>query len=459
MKNSLFVELERRLCLNVKANNYKMSLYEDLVCRKESLALVGLGYVGLPIAVAFSKKVNVIGFDTNTEKIGLYKSGNDPTREVGDKAVENCDVEFTSNPDDLKRARFFVVAVPTPVFDDHTPDLTLVENACRILGARLSPRSVVVFESTVYPGVTEEVCVPILEKESGLTCGVDFKVGYSPERINPGDKEHRLETIIKIVSGMDAETLDCVAKTYELVVKAGVHRAPTIKVAEAAKVIENSQRDVNIAFMNELSMIFDRLGIDTKSVLEAAGTKWNFLRFYPGLVGGHCIGVDPYYLTYRAGALGYHSQIILAGRTINDSMGKYVAENCVKTLIKANKLVKGARVAILGFTFKENCPDTRNTKVFDIVKELREYGIEPTISDSVADADEARRFYGVELVGIDRITSMDVVILAVAHDEYKSFNRSDLDVLFGKGTRALLDIKGFLNRKEFEDAGYIYWRL
>ena len=434
-------------------------LYEDLVSRKESLALVGLGYVGLPIAVAFSQKVNVIGFDTNPEKIALYRSGIDPTREAGDEAVRNCAVEFTSDPDDLKRARFFVVAVPTPIFDDHTPDLTLVESACRILGARLSQGSVVVFESTVYPGVTEEVCVPILEKESGLKCGVDFKVGYSPERINPGDKEHRLETITKIVSGMDAETLECVAKTYELVVKAGVHRAPTIKVAEAAKVIENSQRDVNIAFMNELSMIFDRLGIDTKSVLEAAETKWNFLRFYPGLVGGHCIGVDPYYLTYRAGALGYHSQIILAGRTVNDGMGKYVAENCVKTLIRSNKLVKGARVAILGFTFKENCPDTRNTKVFDIVKELREYGIEPTISDPVADVGEAKRLYNVELVGLDKIVDMDAVVLAVAHREYKSFKKCDLDALFGEGTRALLDIKGVLNREEYENAGYVYWRL
>ncbi len=264
-----------------------MTLYEDLVSKKETLALVGLGYVGMPIAVAFSKKINVIGFDLNAEKVALYKSGIDPTREVGDEGVKACKVEFTSNPEDLRRAKFFIVAVPTPVYDDHTPDLTPVEGASKILGQHIAKGSVIVFESTVYPGVTEEVCVPILEKESGLKCGVDFKVGYSPERINPGDKVHRLETIKKIVSGMDAETLDCVAKTYELVVEAGVHRAPTIKVAEAAKVIENSQRDVNIAFMNELSMIFNRMGIDTKSVLEAAGTKWNFLKFYPGLVGGH----------------------------------------------------------------------------------------------------------------------------------------------------------------------------
>lgn len=324
----------------------------------------------MPIAVAFAKKVNVIGFDLNAEKIKLYKSGVDPTREVGNDVIKNATVNFTSDENDLKKAKFFIVAVPTPVYDDHMPDLTPVEGASRILGRNLTVGSIVVFESTVYPGVTEDVCVPIIEKESGLKCGVDFKIGYSPERINPGDKVHRLETIKKIVSGCDAETLDTVAKVYELVVEAGVYRAPCIKVAEAAKVIENSQRDINIAFMNELSIIFNKMGIDTKSVLEAAGTKWNFLKFYPGLVGGHCIGVDPYYLTYKAEMLGYHSQVILSGRRINDDMGKYIAENVVKNLIKAEKPVKGAKVAILGFTFKENCPDTRNSKVFDIVKEL-----------------------------------------------------------------------------------------
>lgn len=436
-----------------------MTLYEDLVSKKETLALVGLGYVGMPIAVAFSKKINVIGFDLNAEKVALYKSGVDPTREVGDEGVKACKVEFTSNPEDLRRAKFFIVAVPTPVYDDHTPDLTPVEGASKILGRHISKGSVIVFESTVYPGVTEEVCVPILEKESGLKCGVDFKVGYSPERINPGDRVHRLETITKIVSGMDAETLDCVAKTYELVVEAGVHRAPTIKVAEAAKVIENSQRDVNIAFMNELSMIFNRMGVDTKSVLEAAGTKWNFLKFYPGLVGGHCIGVDPYYLTYRAEGLGYHSQIILSGRMVNDGMGKYVAENCIKTLIRTEKQVKGARVAILGFTFKEDCPDTRNSKIFDIVKELREFGIEPIVADPVADADEAKRLYGVEFTTIDQVRNMDAVILAVAHKEFKGFKMADLDAFFGVGQKALLDIKGILDRDEYEKAGYAYWRL
>ncbi len=437
----------------------KMVTYEDLKSGKESLSLVGLGYVGMPIAVAFAKKINVVGFDLNQEKIALYKSGVDPTKEVGDEAIKTTKVQFTSNEEDLRRAKFHIVAVPTPVYDDHTPDLTPVEGASRILGRNLTKGSVVVFESTVYPGVTEDVCVPILERESGLKCGVDFKVGYSPERINPGDKVHRLETITKIVSGMDAETLELVAKVYELVVEAGVHRAPCIKVAEAAKVIENSQRDVNIAFMNELSIIFNKIGIDTKSVLEAAGTKWNFLKFYPGLVGGHCIGVDPYYLTYKAEQLGYHSQVILSGRRINDDMGKYVAENCVKSLIKAEKQVKNARVAILGFTFKENCPDTRNSKVFDIVKELREYGIEPLIADPIADAFEADRLYGVEFVDQSAVKNMDAVILAVSHTEFSQFTVAEIDGFFGEGRKTLLDIKGILNREEFENAGYLYWRL
>ncbi|MBR5078262.1 MAG: nucleotide sugar dehydrogenase [Victivallales bacterium] len=436
-----------------------MSLYTDLVNKKAKLSLVGLGYVGMPIAVAFAKKIKVVGFDLNKAKIDLYKSGVDPTNEVGNDVIKKTKVEFTADETKLKEASFHIVAVPTPVYDDHTPDLTPVEGASRILGRNLKKGSVVVFESTVYPGVTEDVCVPILEKESGLKCGKDFKIGYSPERINPGDKLHRLENIKKIVSGMDAETLDTVAKVYELVVEAGVHRAPAIKVAEAAKVIENSQRDINIAFMNELSIIFNRMGIDTKSVLEAAGTKWNFLNFRPGLVGGHCIGVDPYYLTYKAEMLGYHSQIILAGRRINDDMGKYVAENCVKSLIKAQKFVKNAKVAILGFTFKENCPDTRNSKVFDIVKELREYGIEPVIADPTADAAEAKRLYGVDFVDIGSIKNMDAVILAVAHTAFESFTVKSMGKLFGKGKKVLLDIKGLLNREEFEKADYLYWRF
>lgn len=437
-----------------------MSLYEKIVAKEEKLALVGLGYVGMPIAVAFSKKINVIGFDLNAAKIELYKNGIDPTNEVGNEAIKACAVDFTADETRLQEAKFLIVAVPTPVNDDHTPDLTPVEGASRIVGRNLQKGSIVVFESTVYPGVTEEVCVPIMEAESGMKCGVDFKVGYSPERINPGDKVHRLETITKIVSGMDEETLEEVAKVYELVVAAGVHRAESIKVAEAAKVIENSQRDINIAFMNELSIIFNKMGIDTKSVLEAAGTKWNFLKFQPGLVGGHCIGVDPYYLTYKAEQLGYHSQIILSGRRINDDMGKYCAENLVKKLIQADVPVKNAKVAILGFTFKENCPDTRNTKVIDIYKELKEYGITAAIADPAADADEAKRLYGIEFVKLSEIRDMDAVILAVAHEQFKSLSVADIDALYKAGSaKVLLDLKGILNKTDFENADYIYWRL
>ena len=436
-----------------------MQLYERLLSGQAKLSLVGLGYVGMPIAVAFSRKVPVIGFDLNSRKIERYRSGIDPTGEVGNEAIRACAVDFTDDESRLREASFHIVAVPTPVHDDHTPDLGPVEGASRILGRNLTRGSIVVFESTVYPGVTEEVCVPILERESGLRCGEDFFVGYSPERINPGDKVHRLESIKKIVSGMDGPTLDTVARVYELVVEAGVHRAPSIKVAEAAKVIENSQRDINIAFMNELSIIFNKMGVDTKSVLEAAGTKWNFLKFYPGLVGGHCIGVDPYYLTYKAEMLGYHSQVILAGRRINDDMGKYIGENLVKALIQADKNVKNARVAILGFTFKENCPDTRNSKVFDIVKELREYGIEPMITDPIADGAEAEALYGIRFVEMEALRELDAVILAVAHREFAGLERQTLDSLYGSGRRILLDVKGLMDRAEYEQAGYVYWRL
>jgi len=439
----------------------KMSLYEDIVNGKEKLSLVGLGYVGMPIAVAFARKIKVVGFDLNAAKIDLYKSGVDPTNEVGDDVIKNTTVEFTADPSRLKEAKFHIVAVPTPVNDDHTPDLTPVEGASRILGQNLTKGSIVVFESTVYPGVTEDICVPILEKESGLKCGVDFKIGYSPERINPGDKVHRLETITKIVSGMDAETLDEVAHIYELVVEAGVYRAESIKVAEAAKVIENSQRDINIAFMNELSIIFNKMGIDTKSVLSAAGTKWNFLKFQPGLVGGHCIGVDPYYLTYKAEQLGYHSQIILSGRRINDDMGKYVAENLVKNLIKADIPVKSAKVAILGFTFKENCPDTRNTKVIDIYKELQEYGITPMVVDPAADAAEAKRLYGITFNSMEDIKDMDAVIVAVSHKQFLTLDKEKISSLYSKtnAKKVLVDIKGIFDRKEYSTEDYIYWRL
>ena len=438
------------------------NLYEKILAKEEKISLVGLGYVGMPIAVAFAKKVDVIGYDLNAKKIELYKSGIDPTLEVGDDAIKNTTVEFTSDETKLREAKFHIVAVPTPVNDDHTPDLSPVEGASRILGRNLTKGSIVVFESTVYPGVTEDVCVPILEKESGLKCGVDFKIGYSPERINPGDKVHRLETIVKIVSGMDEETLDVVAKVYELVVEAGVHRAESIKVAEAAKVIENSQRDINIAFMNELSIIFNKMGIDTKAVLEAAGTKWNFLKFFPGLVGGHCIGVDPYYLTYKAEQIGYHSQVILAGRRINDDMGKYVAENAVKKLIVAGKNVRDAKVAILGFTFKENCPDTRNTRVIDIMNELGEYGITPIVADPVADAEEGKQHYGIEFVDINTVKDMDAVIIAVGHTEFMNFSMSDIDSMFSNGDnsgKVIVDVKGVLDRKTYSEAGYQYWRL
>lgn len=436
-------------------------LYEKIVRREEKISLVGLGYVGMPIAVAFSKQADVIGFDINEEKIACYLRGIDPTHEVGDEGVAGCSVEFTADEARLREAKFHIVAVPTPVREDHTPDLGPVEGASRILGRNLTKGSIVVYESTVYPGVTEEVCIPILEQESGLKCGVDFKIGYSPERINPGDKVHRLETIVKIVSGMDQETLEEIAGVYGLVVKAGVHRAESIRVAEAAKVIENSQRDINIAFMNELSIIFNRMGIDTKAVLEAAGTKWNFLNFCPGLVGGHCIGVDPYYLTYRAEQLGYHSQIILSGRRINDDMGKYVAESLIKSLIRADIPVKNAGVAILGFTFKENCPDTRNTKVIDIVKELREYGIEPVIADPEADTAEANRLYGISFVEMGEISNMDAVILAVSHKVFEKLSPDTLNRFYKKRhtRRVLADIKGILDRERLEEAGYLYWRL
>ena len=438
------------------------NLYEKIVNGEEKISLVGLGYVGMPIAVAFAKKVKVVGFDLNEKKIELYKSGIDPTNEVGDEVISKTAVDFTCDETKLKEAKFHIVAVPTPVNSDHTPDLSPVEGASRIVGRNLVKGSVVVYESTVYPGVTEDVCVPILEAESGLKCGVDFKVGYSPERINPGDKEHRLETIVKIVSGMDEETLELVAKVYSLVIEAGVYKAECIKVAEAAKVIENSQRDINIAFMNELSIIFNKMGIDTTAVLKAAGTKWNFLKFFPGLVGGHCIGVDPYYLTYKAEQIGYHSQIILAGRRINDDMGKYIAENTVKKLISCGKSVKDSRVAVLGLTFKENCPDTRNTKIVDIINELKEYGVQSFVTDAYAENDDAKKEYGIDLVPMSELKDMDAVIVAVAHDKYFELTQADIDAIYApcdNSEKVLIDVKGILDRKAYEAAGYCYWRL
>lgn len=437
------------------------SLYKDIKLKKENISLIGLGYVGMPIAVAFAKVINVIGFDISEDKVNLYKSGIDPTKEVGNDVISKTTVEFTANPEDLKKAKFHIVAVPTPVRDDHTPDLTPIQSASRLLGANLTKNSIVVYESTVYPGVTEDICVPILEEVSGLKCGIDFKVGYSPERINPGDKEHRLETIVKIVSGMDDETLDTIAKVYELVVDAGVYRAESIKVAEAAKVIENAQRDINIAFMNELSIIFNKMNIDTKAVLAAAGTKWNFLKFSPGLVGGHCIGVDPYYLTYKAEQLGYHSEIILSGRKINDDMGKYVAESTVKQMIKASIPINGSKVGILGVTFKENCPDVRNTKVVDVIKELAEYGVETIVADPEADRDDLLHEYGIELVNVEDLRSLDAVIVAVPHNAFKEIQFETIEKSYGKHLRqkVLMDIKGIYNRNEAEEFGFTYWRL
>jgi UDP-N-acetyl-D-galactosamine dehydrogenase len=439
-----------------------MSIYNDIVNKKEKISVIGLGYVGMPIAVAFANKVDVIGFDLNEKKIELYKSGIDPTNEVGNEEIRKTTVEFTADESKIKEAKFHIVAVPTPINSDKTPDLSPVEGASRIVGRNLTKGSIVVYESTVYPGVTEDICVPILEKESGLKCGVDFKIGYSPERINPGDKVNTLEKIIKIVSGMDEESLEEIAKVYELVIEVGVHRAGSIKVAEAAKVVENSQRDINIAFMNELAMVFDRMGIDTKEVVEAMNTKWNALGFTPGLVGGHCIGVDPYYFVYEAEKLGYHSQIILSGRKINDGMGKFVADAIIKKLILANKVVRQAKVVILGLTFKENTPDTRNSKVVDIIDSLREYGIEPIIVDPEADADEAMHEYGIDLVDIKNVHNADCLVLAVAHDTFRKLSWNEIDALYGNfenKDKVLIDVKSILDRKEVEEKGYSYWRL
>lgn len=434
-------------------------MLKKLLDKKTKLAVIGLGYVGIPLAVAFSQRMDVIGFDLNKEKINLYRNGIDPTKEVGNNVIKKTSIYFTSNEEDLAEASFYIIAVPTPVKKDKTPDLVSVFSASGIVGRNMKKGAIIVYESTVYPGVTEEECVPVLEKESGLKCGDDFKVGYSPERINPCDKDHMLATVIKVVSGMDEETLNIVAGVYEQVVSAGVYRAESIKVAEAAKVIENSQRDINIAFMNELAIIFHKMGIDTKSVMEAAGTKWNFLKFQPGLVGGHCIGVDPYYLTHKAAQLGYHSQVILAGRRINDDMGRYVAENVVKLLIKAGKSIKKSNVAILGFAFKENCQDTRNTKVIDIINELREYGIEPVVTDDVADKAEAERLYGINLVSMENVTGMDAIVVCVKHKIYEELDQNSIGKMYAKNTRLLFDLKGIFDKKEYEDNGYRYWRL
>lgn len=434
----------------------------QLIHHEEKLAVIGLGYVGLPLANAFSKKLSVIGFDANAQKIALYQQGTDPTRELGDEAIQSSSILFTSDTEDLKQARFFVIAVPTPVNPDKTPDLAPIIRASKTVGRVLKPGSVVVYESTVYPGLTEDICIPILERESGLVCGPDFKVGYSPERMNPGDRLHRLEYTKRIVSGIDEEALELVAGVYGLIIEAGLHLAPSIKVAEAAKVAENSQRDINIAFMNELAVVLDRMNIDTSDVLEAMNTKWNALKFYPGLVGGHCIGVDPYYFVYEAERLGYHSQIILSGRKINDSMGEYLADTVIKKLVLANKQVRQAKVAVLGVTFKENCPDARNSRVMDMISHLREYGIETVIADPWANPDEMEREYGVTLVDAGEIRNMDCVVIAVAHQEYKELTMEQIECMFGvypNEERVLIDVRSILDKQALLAKGYCYWRL
>ena len=432
------------------------------LANKVKICVVGLGYVGLPLAITFAENgYNVIGFDLNKNKIEKYLSGQDPTNEVGDERIQKCkNIEFTYDEKKIKEADFIIVAVPTPVLENKTPDLKPLESSSEIVGKNLKKGTIVVYESTVYPGATEEVCLPVLEKYSGLVCGEDFKIGYSPERINPADKNNTLTTIVKIVSGMDKESLDKIAEVYGSIIKAGVHRASSIKVAEAAKVIENSQRDINIAFVNELALIFDRIGIDTLEVLQAAGTKWNFLPYRPGLVGGHCIGVDPYYLANKASELGYHAQVILAGRRINDGMAKFVAEKTIKKLINANIRVKGADILIMGLTFKENCPDLRNSKVNDIILELKEYGVNVHVVDPIAEKLEAKKEYGVDLEELKDIKNMDAVIVAVGHKEYRDMDIKELHQYYNEvySKPLLVDVKSIFDKEEAEKE-FDYWRL
>lgn len=438
------------------------TIYSGLISGTEKLALVGLGYVGMPIAVEFAKHVPVIGFDINEKRVNEYKSGYDATNEVGD-AIKNTAVDFTADPTRLKEAKFIIVAVPTPVKDDNSPDLRPVEGASRTVGQNLAPGSIVVFESTVYPGVTEDICVPIIEKESGLKCGVDWKIGYSPERINPGDKVHTLTNIKKVVSGMDEESAKEIKKVYDIVIKAGSFPVSNIKTAEAVKVIENSQRDINIAFMNEIAIICDRLKIDTAEVLDGMNTKWNALGFKPGLVGGHCIGVDPYYLTNAAEKLGYHSQIILNGRQVNDSMGAFVADAAIKEMIESGMAPKKATVVILGLTFKENCPDTRNSKVVDIINRLKEYDIHPIVTDQWADADVAKKEHDVDLVKFEDVPKADCVIVAVGHNEYRSMSMMQIKELYKSELtdeeKVLIDVKSLYRMDELRASGMRFWRL
>src|SRR5690625_4265383 len=437
-----------------------MSLFEKLRQRQERVSIIGLGYVGLPLAVEVAKTYDAVGFDIDDGKLDKYRSGIDVTNEVGDEAIQETTLTFTSDEAELKACKFHIAAVPTPINIDKTPNLTPIIKASETIGRNLTKGSIVVYESTVYPGTTEEICIPILEKESGLTFGKDFKVGYSPERINPGDKVNTLTKIIKIVSGSDEEALREISQVYDYIIDAGVFEADSIKVAEAAKVIENSQRDINIAFMNELSMVFNKMNINTKAVLEAAGTKWNFLKFTPGLVGGHCIGVDPYYFTYKAEQLGYHSQIILAGRKINDDMSKHIANNIVKTIIKATLDPSNVKIGILGMTFKENVADVRNTKVIDIVTELADYGIDVLVHDPVAEAEEVSDVFNIELVGEEALQDLDCVVLAVPHNTFKeTYTLEKMKSLYRNDQKVLIDIKGLFDKNTCESEGFTYWSL
>lgn len=440
-----------------------MERFERIKTKKDLLAVVGLGYVGLPIAVAFAEKVKTLGFDINQEKINVYKKGIDSTNEIGDEKLQSTTLEFTTDPARLKEAKVIIVAVPTPINGDKTPDLAHVISASKIIGQNLGKGSIIVFESTVYPGVTEEICVPILEKESSLVCGKDFKVGYSPERINPGDKVNKLENIRKIVAGMDEDTVSIIAAIYELIIQAGVYKAPSIKVAEAAKLVENAQRDINIAFMNELAMVFDRMGINTKDVVDAMNTKWNALGFYPGLVGGHCIGIDPYYFIYQAQLLGYHSQIIAAGRKVNDDMGFFVADTVIKKMIQADKNLKKANIYIMGITFKENCPDMRNSKAIDVCKHLTTYGIKVKVVDPVVDKTELKSEFHTEIIDIKDVKNADCLVFLVAHRQFKELKLADLESMFKvqkKHTKhVIIDIRNLFEQKTVEEKGYSYWSL
>ncbi len=436
-----------------------MVSFDSLIAQKEKIALVGLGYVGLPLAVALSRRFNVVGYDQKIDRIEELKSGYDRTMEVSDEELSRLTIELTSNPEALARCKLIIIAVPTPIDGYKVPDFEPLKKASLTAGKYMRKGSCVVYESTVYPGATEEICIPILERESGFKLGVDFSVGYSPERVNPGDKKHTIENIVKVVAGSDDSTREMLSKVYGEVVKKGIHEVSSIKVAEAAKVIENTQRDLNIALMNELSMIFDRIGIDTTEVLRAARTKWNFLPFSPGLVGGHCIGVDPYYLTFKAESLGYNPEMILSGRRINDGMGKYIAGKAVKMIASQGKRVKDSKVAVLGITFKEDVPDLRNTKVIDIIHELKDFGIEVTVHDPLADKDEARAYYGIELEEMENIAGVDAVIIAVMHKYYKKLGLSKIADLCSGDTPVIIDIKSLFEIEEANDRGVIYWRL